>query len=118
MAGRFEKVRNTDCTAWAIHPTVISKLKSFTSHIVANELGWGIDMLAIALAQLHNMLVLRDYTYTIEHHGVTGYTATAANKQMKAMLRRLPRRISQAIYKMIRENDACFRRKTDLRYAE
>jgi hypothetical protein len=55
----------TDITIWAITKKVISRLKKINYKF--NNLGWGIDSIALAYSFSNNLLVIRDNSSTFKH---------------------------------------------------
>jgi len=93
-------VSNTDCTAWFIHASVIRQLVEYASLMRLNRLGFGIDLLAAALAFSQKQLVLRDDRYVVNNPSGTGYSLEDATVQLRKFISRLPPEIRRRVIKL------------------
>ncbi len=75
----------TDCTCWFVHRDVAQALWDQQAALHATRYGWGLDLLACALAFIARRPVLRDYSYTVRHPRGTGYNKEAAFQEMAEM---------------------------------
>jgi hypothetical protein len=90
-------VSNPDCTVWMIHRDIIEILKSNLSSLANFKYGWGLDLILCANAYLQKRLVLRDYTYTVQHPKGTGYKQDEAFNEMFQLLSMCDINLQQAI---------------------
>lgn len=77
-------VAQTDGIVWSISGKVLDRLKQLDYD--CNNLGWGIDWLAIACARANNLLVVRDLSIKVRHPITTSYSRDLAGQQMQAFL--------------------------------
>lgn len=82
------QVSQTDGIVWAIHPALYPALR--TPDYTTNNLGWGIDWLALLETQKRNMIAVRDLSYPVSHPYGRGYHNMAAAQHMKNFLTQLP----------------------------
>lgn len=82
------QVSQTDGIVWAIHPALYPALR--TPDYTPNNLGWGIDWLALLETQKRNMIAVRDLSYPVSHPYGRGYHNMAAAQHMKNFLTQLP----------------------------
>ncbi len=68
----YSIVENTDCTVWTLKPCVYKFLLN-TDIDKYNKFGWGIDWLLIKVCEKNDLLVIRDYSHTIQHPKDHGY---------------------------------------------
>jgi len=87
---QFALVSNTDSIVWSLSNPVVRRLKELDYE--CNNLGWGIDWLAISYALANNLLVIRDLSIKIIHPKGTGYDQPLAQKQMTIFLNQLTNR--------------------------
>jgi hypothetical protein len=75
-------VKNTDCTAWALHPSIVNfmvqnGIENFT------HFGWGIDWICIEFCKKMGMNTLRDCNNIVYQPQGTGYSSDKAEKEFK-----------------------------------
>jgi hypothetical protein len=75
-------VKNTDCTAWALHPNVVKFLQE-ANLINFSFYGWGIDWISIEFCKKNGMFVLRDCDNIVYQPQGTGYPSEKANLEFK-----------------------------------
>lgn len=75
-------VKNTDCTAWAIHPRVIKFLEE-ANLLNFSFYGWGIDWISIEFCKKNGMLVLRDYDNIVYQPKGTAYPSKKADLEFR-----------------------------------
>lgn len=83
------EVLQTDGVVWALSGPLAEALSALS--FAENNLGWGIDWVAIRIAQAKGLRVCRDLTCAIHHPQTRGYSSSAAERQMWAFLGQLPR---------------------------
>lgn len=84
---QFALVSNTDSIVWSLSNPVVRRLKELDYE--CNNLGWGIDWLAISYALAHNLFVIRDLSIKIIHPKGTGYDELRAKMQMNIFLKQM-----------------------------
>lgn len=82
--GRLALVAQTDGIVWSLSEQILARLGELDYE--CNNIGWGIDWIAIAYARCHNLLVARDLSITIQHPSGTAYSRDLATEQMQAFL--------------------------------
>jgi len=80
-------VMQTDSTVFALAPAVLQRLRGLD--YACNNLGWGIDWVAVAHALCSGHLVLRDTALRVVHPRGSGYHTQAADAQMRVFLAQL-----------------------------
>lgn len=80
-------VMQTDAIVFALAPAVLQRLRGMD--YACNNLGWGIDWVAVAHALCSGYLVLRDTALHVAHTRGSGYDTQAADAQMRAFLAQL-----------------------------
>lgn len=83
----FWSVIQTDAIVWAFSNQVTNRLKQLNYQ--NNNLGWGVDWAAIAIAYGSNLLVLRDTSVEVIHPQGSGYASKDASNQMEDFLSQL-----------------------------
>lgn len=89
------RVRQTDGIVWALHPVLYPVLRA--PEYDSNNLGWGIDWLAMLTADQHAMIAVRDMTCPVDHPYARGYPNAPAAQHMKNFLSQLPPADQRAI---------------------
>lgn len=77
-------VTQTDGIVFSYNEKILERLKKINYE--NNNLGWGIDWIAICHAYVNNMLVIRDDSIMIEHKQGSGYSHHDASIQMNEFL--------------------------------
>jgi len=80
-------VMQTDGIVFALAPAILQRLSGMD--YACNNLGWGIDWVAVAHALCSGHLVLRDTALHVGHTRGSGYDTQAARAQMHAYLAQL-----------------------------
>ncbi len=80
-------VVQTDGVVWAITPEIANRLRDVD--FSANNLGWGIDWAASAIAHLAGRRVVRDLNRRVHHPEARGYSTAVAGQQFKSLLEQL-----------------------------
>ena len=80
-------VVQTDGVVWAITPEIARRLRDVD--FSANNLGWGIDWAASAIAHLAGRRVVRDLNRRVYHPEARGYSTAIAGQQFKSLLEQL-----------------------------
>ncbi len=93
-------VIQTDAIVWALSTPVIQRLKKLDYQ--NNNLGWGIDWAAIAIAYGSSLLVLRDTNVEVLHPQGSGYASLDASNQMEGFLSQLSLH-EQTLVKLLQE---------------
>jgi hypothetical protein len=78
-------VPNTDCTCWFLAPQILHKLRQLPIGTLSN-LGWGIDIIAIAESLKQRLLVARDYDTLVRQPRGTAYDEGVARVQMRELI--------------------------------
>jgi len=84
---RLELVRQTDGIVWALHPDLLSSLA--TLDYSRNNLGWGIDWVALHKTLSLDRIAVRDLACHVVHPESRGYHSGAAAQHMKNFLAQL-----------------------------
>jgi hypothetical protein len=79
--GSLFEVENPDCTAWFIHPNVLSLIREIPYKMVSN-LGWGIDTICCEEARRLQLHIARDYSVIVHQPRGTAYNQRLASMQM------------------------------------
>lgn len=82
------QVAQTDGIVWALHPALYPALSALDYE--RNNLGWGIDWVAMLEAQNQNRIAVRDLSYPVHHPHSRGYPNAEAAQHMKNFLGQLP----------------------------
>lgn len=90
----------TDCTTWFINSSVIRQLVWYAPLMRLNRFGFGIDILAAALAFSQKQLVFRDDRHIVNHPDGTGYSRQEASIQMEQFIKSLPPEIYRRVVKL------------------
>lgn len=85
--GSISFVAALDAIVWSFSAPVAQRLNTLDYDL--NNLGWGIDLAAVAFAYTHNLQVIKDSTVPVTHLPGTGYETQEAQRQMQAFLRQL-----------------------------
>jgi len=80
-------VTQTDGIVFAYSAPILRRLKELDYS--QNNLGWGIDWIAICFSYCNNLLVLRDNNVFIKHIANTGYSTEDAASQMNAFFKQM-----------------------------
>lgn len=83
----YSSVAQSDGIVLGISEKVLARLKGLEYE--DNNLGWGIDWLAIAFCYINGLLVLRDLSINIFHPQTSGYDNEQAAQQMNKFLLQL-----------------------------
>lgn len=83
--GLFE-VPITDGMCWFLRSDLVSEIGPVDLSL--NTLGWGIDLVAPALAAINGWQVVRDYRVSVEHPQSCGYNQAQANHEASVYLNR------------------------------
>ena len=86
--GRLFPVTQTDGVVWALAPAVLGRMARLD--YAQNNLGWGIDWVAMRLADLEGLSVQRDPAVQIRHPLSRGYDSGEAERSMQVFLAQLP----------------------------
>ena len=73
-------VTQTDGIVFSFNKKVLDRLRKLKYD--SNNLGWGIDWIAICYSYIHNMYVIRDNAVTVNHVAGSGYSSQEAAEQM------------------------------------
>lgn len=90
----------TDSICWFVHRDVAQALQALQPALHATRYGWGLDVLAAAVAFVAGRPVLRDYSYTVRHPRGTGYAQDAAAHEMVEMFKGLPAPLRVAAHRI------------------
>ena len=82
------RVAQTDGVVWAIAPAVLDQLRPLDYEV--NNLGWGIDWVAVSHARKLGLDVVRDPRHLVQHPEARGYHGGEAAQHMKGFLAQLP----------------------------
>lgn len=82
-------VDQTDGVVWAIHPALYPALKELDYR--QNNLGWGIDWVALHETKRLNRVAVRDLAHHVVHPESRGYHNAEAAQHLKNFLAQLPR---------------------------
>ena len=74
-------VAQTDSIVWALSPSILARLRQLD--LVSNNLGWGIDWAAIAIAYSTGKIAIRDTRVGIHHPAGRAYSPDVALQQME-----------------------------------
>lgn len=80
-------VVQTDGVVWALAPDIVARLRDLD--FSSNNLGWGIDWAASAIAHLAGRRVVRDVQRRVRHAEGRGYSTAVATQQFKNLLEQL-----------------------------
>lgn len=83
-------VTQTDGIVFGFNMSVLNRLRQLNYE--NNNLGWGIDWIAICYAYTNNMYVIRDSSITIEHTLGSGYSTSDATAQMNEFFEQMTTR--------------------------
>jgi len=86
-AAKCDFVTQTDGIVFAYSLSVIKRLKELD--FSNNNLGWGIDWMAICFSYCNNLYVLKDNDVFIKHIAGTGYCVDEANDQMHLFFKQM-----------------------------
>lgn len=89
------QVAQTDGIVWALHPDLLGPLRALS--YAGNNLGWGIDWVALHMADTQGKIAVRDMSYPVHHPQSRGYGNAEAAQNMKTFLGQLPAPTQQAI---------------------
>lgn len=81
---RLLLVSQTDSIVWSLSGPVLERMPQLAYDM--NNLGWGIDWLAISHAKSRRLLVIRDLSVKVLHPAGTAYHYGGAEEQMHAFL--------------------------------
>jgi GT2 family glycosyltransferase len=82
------EVAQTDGIVWALHPALFPALRALDYS--GNNLGWGIDWVALHDCIRQGKLAVRDLSYAVSHPDSRGYHNAEATQHMKNFLGQLP----------------------------
>lgn len=82
------RVAQTDGIVWALHPALYPALRALDYS--GNNLGWGIDWVALYDSMQKRRLVVRDLSQAVSHPRSRGYHNAEAAQHMKNFLGQLP----------------------------
>ncbi|WP_425102283.1 glycosyltransferase [Tropicibacter sp. S64] len=82
------RVAQTDGVVWALAPRVAEQMRSLD--YTRNNLGWGIDWVAISYARQGGQHAVRDTKHRVTHPESRGYHGGEAAQHMKTFLAQLP----------------------------
>jgi hypothetical protein len=85
LGNNIRLVINTDCTAWFLDKDIINDFKNYMPIFKKTTLGWGACKLLCAITIKHDRLILRDYTYTVDHPKHTNYNAEKAYEELQIL---------------------------------
>lgn len=97
---RYVFVAQTDCIVWGMTEPVIRRLKLLDYEF--NNLGWGIDWVAVTFCFTRNLLVARDLWVAVRHEMGTGYETNEAAKEMSKFLKQLSPQ-EKIMYKLLNQ---------------
>lgn len=80
-------VMQTDGIVWSLDKRVVNRLAKL--NLEQNNLGWGIDWVAIAFSYVSQMQVLRECAFTVSHPRGSGYSGAQAQDQMALFFQQL-----------------------------
>ena len=80
-------VAQTDCIVWSMTSRVVARMRELDYS--ENNLGWGIDWAAVAFCYVSGLSVVRDLAIRVDHPSYRGYSADAAEQQMRDFLLQL-----------------------------
>lgn len=80
-------VAQTDAIVLGLAPDVVQRLRQLDYR--GNNLGWGIDWVALCYTYANNGIAVRDRSVAIRHDTGTGYPPQDAVRQMEAFLRQM-----------------------------
>lgn len=80
-------VDQTDGIVWAIHPTLYPALRALD--YTRNNLGWGIDWIALLETRKLNKMAVRDLSIKVQHPKTRGYHNAEAAQHMKNFIGQL-----------------------------
>ncbi len=76
-------VAQTDSIAWALRPSVVAQLRE--RNLFANNLGWGIDWVAITAAYTQGLVAVRDKKAFVHHPIGRSYSSDQALIQLQTL---------------------------------
>ncbi|QUJ76040.1 hypothetical protein KDD17_14070 [Sulfitobacter albidus] len=82
------RVAQTDGIVWALHPDLLPSLRALDYE--GNNLGWGIDWVALHEAAQQGRIAVRDLSCPVHHPQSRGYDNAEAAQHMKNFLGQLP----------------------------
>ncbi len=82
--GDLAFVANTDAIVWGLAGAVVARMRGLNYE--GNNLGWGVELLAMAHAMTNNLLAVRDLSVHVAHPRGTGYDRAEAERQGNAFL--------------------------------
>ncbi|MEH6523975.1 hypothetical protein [Sulfitobacter sp.] len=82
------KVAQTDGIVWALHPDLYPALRALD--YTGNNLGWGIDWVALHEITKHHKIAVRDMSYPVHHPQGRGYDNAEAAQNMKTFITQMP----------------------------
>ncbi|HSW19865.1 MAG TPA: hypothetical protein VLJ86_21785 [Ramlibacter sp.] len=85
--GRMSFVAGTDCIVWSLSAPVAQRVR--TLDYECTNLGWGVDLAAIAYAYTHDLQVVKDSTVSVHHPAGRRYDSQEAERQMNVFLAQL-----------------------------
>lgn len=80
-------VAQTDGVVFAYSTAVLKRLRALDYSM--NNLGWGIDWIAICFSYVNSLFVVADQSLTVEHEEGQGYRRADALQQMDAFLKQM-----------------------------
>jgi hypothetical protein len=87
IAGSLTQVAQTDGVVLAVSRRVVDRLR--TLDYSSNNIGWGIDSIAIAFSYAYGMLVVRDNSVTVGHPWTRSYGSREARAQWSVFLEQM-----------------------------
>ncbi|WGW06062.1 glycosyltransferase [Tropicibacter oceani] len=89
------RVAQTDGVVWALGPAVLAAMRGLDYD--NNNLGWGIDWVALCHARRLGLEAVRDTRHRVHHPESRGYHGGEAAQHMKAFLAQLPKALQEDI---------------------
>jgi hypothetical protein len=109
-------VANTDNTCWFVHKDFIDELKENIHLMDGNNLGWGWDLLICAFSLLDDRIIIRDYSFTVNHPLSTGYMKDQAEQEMVYMYNICPLNVQDKIYRIKTNHKSLTKNQYDIIY--
>lgn len=98
LTEKLTVVGTTDNTCWFVHKDFIDEMIERYYLMDSNILGWGWDLIICGLSHIKNRLVIRDYSYTVNHPASTGYLKDQAEQEMVEMFHKCDEKLQEVIY--------------------
>lgn len=93
----IKMVACTDETVWFIRKEIIQEMLDRKVDFSNNTMGWGWDLVLIAICFVNAKPVIRDYNHTVEHPMGTNYNKDKASEEMLNLWNSLDEDLKEAV---------------------